>query len=556
MKKNNYFIALGFFLVLGLFLLPYKTDAKQQDYSDWPLIGNFCVVKNGGEEMMGIDSKDQAINQEKYWERKGHDVKIYRQPMDLKGPKEACDDVDLSKKDSSKKKVEITTNNNNKKGQSCRLRAISHKDTTTVWLQTRKCTKRAFKNSKMFFTYFNSWNEVVSLDKNELENIQNDEAGFVPLGPKAKEKGLTKGGALVKIPSDPRVYLLLGDKKYWITKEKVFNELNYKWSWIQDVAPQLLEKYKSAGEIDFTDHHPVNSLIKYPDSNKVYKLERGSDKDIVKRHIADEKVFKKLGYRFDRVVTISKDEAYPTGAKISIEKKNSASDSSFDSKKSSSDNEGNISLGEGAESPEELFNITKDAYESKNWNKIVKGYTNEEVVKQIATDYNAIRFALGFASSEDMIEMIKNKKDLTAEEEDKIDQKIEETKQLEKRWNKLVGEHGLDKFSNESIEMGSDKITNHVKNLSDKGKAELFGELKVISNDLSNINDSENSRFHNMFTGSFDDKREMEENKVRITIQDKNDPLEDYLKTAININGNWYWYVPRMEQQDDGSYSL
>lgn len=195
-------------------------------------------------------------------------------------------------------------------------RFYTHPQTNAVWRVTNKvpCTKRPVQSSKIFFTYADSWSEVTSKPKQTIKNIKDDSAGFVPKGPKYDPKG----GALVKIPSDNRVYLLLDEKKYWITKENIFEALNYKWEWIESVSPELLNKYKTKGEINYTDHHPTGSLIKYPDSNKVYRLEQKNNQ-IVKRHIKSPEVFNKLNYRFSRVVTIDKGEKYATGQPITIE---------------------------------------------------------------------------------------------------------------------------------------------------------------------------------------------------------------------------------------------
>lgn len=184
----------------------------------------------------------------------------------------------------------------------------THPQTRTVWLITERCTKRPFKNSSMYFTYFDSWSEVQSVNKDRLESIKNDIANFVPYGPKYDPKG----GALAKIPTDNRVYLLLDGKKYWITNEDIFEGLNYKWAWIQDIAPGLLNKYETVGEINYTDHHPVGSLVKYKSSPKVYRISKNKAGKLIKSHIPDEETFRFLGYRFDRIVTIPESEQYTT----------------------------------------------------------------------------------------------------------------------------------------------------------------------------------------------------------------------------------------------------
>ena len=133
----------------------------------------------------------------------------------------------------------------------------------------------------------------------------------MPQGPKYDPKY----GALVKIVKDPKVYLLLGNNKHWITSETVFNALKYSWSWIEDVATDLLNKYTSAGEITYTNHHPNYTLIKYNDNPRVYRLEPDPENsnNQVKRYIPNETIFNSLNFRWDRIVTIDDTEIYTTG---------------------------------------------------------------------------------------------------------------------------------------------------------------------------------------------------------------------------------------------------
>lgn len=186
--------------------------------------------------------------------------------------------------------------------------AFKSEGSTSVYYITRDCKKRAFNNSRVFFTYFDSWSNVNMVPKASLDAVNDDDLGFMPWGSKYDPKY----GALVKIVSDPKVYLLLGTERYWITDEAVFNTLGYEWNWIEDIDEALLDKYTTGTEINYTDHHPNFTLIKYLDDPKVYRLEGGA-----KRHIADEEAFKSLGYRWDRIVTVEDSEEYPDGEELS-----------------------------------------------------------------------------------------------------------------------------------------------------------------------------------------------------------------------------------------------
>jgi len=183
-----------------------------------------------------------------------------------------------------------------------------------VYYVTKECTKRVFKRSEVYFTYFGSWKEVKSIEKDILNKISNDKLDFMPMGPKYDPKY----GALVKVVNDPKVYLLLNENKYWITNENTFNKLNYNWNWIEDVDQRLLDKYTTKEEILNIINHPNYTLVKYQNDPKVYRIEPNST-DItkqVKRHIPNEAEFNKLNFRFDRVVTIPATEVYETGAEL------------------------------------------------------------------------------------------------------------------------------------------------------------------------------------------------------------------------------------------------
>ncbi|MDP2684217.1 MAG: hypothetical protein Q8P20_04105 [bacterium] len=188
--------------------------------------------------------------------------------------------------------------------------AFKHANSASVYYVTKDCKKRAFNNSRVFFTYFDSWADVNVVPKTSLDDLSDDDLGFMPWGSKYDPKY----GALVKVVTDPKVYLLLGTEKYWITDEDVFNALSYKWNWIEDVDDALLDKYTTGTEINYTDRHPNFTLIKYADSPRVYKLE--NDK---KRHIVNETAFENLGYRWDRIVTVEDSEEYLDGEELSAD---------------------------------------------------------------------------------------------------------------------------------------------------------------------------------------------------------------------------------------------
>ena len=186
--------------------------------------------------------------------------------------------------------------------------AYKQPSSNAVYYITKDCTKRVFKRPNIYFTYFDSWNDVGTTTKTKLDSITNDTLGFMPWGPKYDPKY----GALVKIVTDPKVYLLLNTEKYWITSANVFTSLNYDWNWIEDIDQRLLDKYTLGSEITDINHHPNYTIVKYENSNKVYRLEPQNNTTI-KRWIPNETIFNSLNFRWDRIVTVDDGEVYVDG---------------------------------------------------------------------------------------------------------------------------------------------------------------------------------------------------------------------------------------------------
>ncbi len=178
------------------------------------------------------------------------------------------------------------------------------------------CTKRAFKSSPIFFTYFASWGDVKVVAKNELNAIANDELGFMPRGPRYTPQN----GTLMKIVSDPNVYLLVNDQKRVIASEDIFKSLGFQWNQVEDVAPELLDTFTLGSEI-VENRAPSYSVIQYADSPRLYFLEKNPQDDsvILKRYIASESAWKSLDYRIDRVIRLPASTVYPDGTQIGEE---------------------------------------------------------------------------------------------------------------------------------------------------------------------------------------------------------------------------------------------
>jgi|GEM_PF-2847668 len=191
--------------------------------------------------------------------------------------------------------------------------AYKSREASAVYYITDDCTKKAFSKPNKFFSYFESWDDVEVVAAWKIAEVPFDQHKFMGWGPRWE----TQYGAFVKTLDDPKVYILLGGERKWITNPEVFETLYGKaaWGMIEDVDRRLLEKYDLGGVIDYTDHHPNMTIIKYANDPKVYILKADSEdpNKQKKHHITSPEVFNKLNYRWDRIVTIIDEEVYETG---------------------------------------------------------------------------------------------------------------------------------------------------------------------------------------------------------------------------------------------------
>ncbi len=168
-----------------------------------------------------------------------------------------------------------------------------------VYYISEDCTKRPIKNSNIYFSYFNSWNDVDTVSQSLLDSIPDNELGFLPWGPKRD----FKNGSLLKTVTDPKVYLILNDKRYPIGSETAFRNLGYSFAWIEDVDQRVLNKYLVGRDISSTSDYPKTLVFKYEGSPKVYILDDHNDKDLGKRHVISYKDLSR-DYRVDRIAVL------------------------------------------------------------------------------------------------------------------------------------------------------------------------------------------------------------------------------------------------------------
>jgi len=181
--------------------------------------------------------------------------------------------------------------------------------TDEVDTQSTTCVRRAFKNPAIYDSYgFVRWSDVRVVSKASLEVIPTHTISFIEWG---SERDYLHG-ELIKTPSDPKVYMLLGNTKHAIASEAVFNALGLDWNVILDVVSGVLPSYTTGAEITNITALPDGALFLYAGSPKVYQLENG-----IQRRITNEQAFYTHGFSWSGVITrFAGVDTYPTGEDI------------------------------------------------------------------------------------------------------------------------------------------------------------------------------------------------------------------------------------------------
>ncbi|PIR74140.1 MAG: hypothetical protein COU35_03720 [Candidatus Magasanikbacteria bacterium CG10_big_fil_rev_8_21_14_0_10_47_10] len=155
------------------------------------------------------------------------------------------------------------------------------------------CTKRAFRNARVYFSYFGSWSDVRTVSDRQLNAIPNNRLGFMPLGPRYSPMN----GSLIKTVTDPKVYVILDQRKHPIRNEAFFLGLGYSFEWIEDVDPRVIQELSEGDEIASLVY-PEGAAYKSSIDPSVYIVRSGKS-----RHVIDENEFNSLQYRWDRILT-------------------------------------------------------------------------------------------------------------------------------------------------------------------------------------------------------------------------------------------------------------
>lgn len=159
-------------------------------------------------------------------------------------------------------------------------------------------TRRVFRNADIFLAHGYQWSQVQTVAN--LTGVSAGDPVDYPVVPGMLVKGLS-----------PKVYLIAGGKRRWITNEQVFTGLGYPWSAIRVLFDDTLDRIPEGESISQAQVHVDGTLIKYAGNPKVYVVEGGK-----KRWIPSEQAFTQHGYRWENIWIIPNTFAYPDGVDV------------------------------------------------------------------------------------------------------------------------------------------------------------------------------------------------------------------------------------------------
>lgn len=130
--------------------------------------------------------------------------------------------------------------------------------------------------------------------------------------------GNRKDGTLFKLSQSPAVYVIKKGEKRLITSADVFKLLGYSWKNVITITAMESELYPEGTPLTFDDaRRPDGTVIKTAKDKTVYLIDNGK-----KRSFVSAQVFEALGYKWQRVITISEWEFsnYPLGESVTYNK--------------------------------------------------------------------------------------------------------------------------------------------------------------------------------------------------------------------------------------------
>jgi len=130
----------------------------------------------------------------------------------------------------------------------------------------REGYKHPILSAQVFEAYGWRWEDVT-----EHESLAAHRLGPVIGWPASTS---LREGSLIKSDDSSRVYVISNGMKRWIRTETIFSELGYRFSDVITVSDSQFNSYSTGSEISDL-YHPDGALIKYPSDPRVWLIEDG-----------------------------------------------------------------------------------------------------------------------------------------------------------------------------------------------------------------------------------------------------------------------------------------
>ncbi len=190
-------------------------------------------------------------------------------------------------------------------------KAYKRAGNSAVYYISSDCKKRPIRSPEVYFSHFTSWRDVTTVARDVLLGVPDHELSFLPWGPKRTYQS----GTIMKTVDDPRIYAVLGGRRYPIGSEDVFLGIGLKWEWVEDVTAEVVTSFGLEPVVTTTVKLPELLVFKYSDSPKVYAVDAGASGTLAKRHIESFDTLTET-YRLDRVVTLPRTIILEDGARF------------------------------------------------------------------------------------------------------------------------------------------------------------------------------------------------------------------------------------------------
>lgn len=168
--------------------------------------------------------------------------------------------------------------------------------------------KKPILSTEVFEENSLNWNEIETVDEDELDSYPEGEPLNYP------------DGTLVK-GSGSAVYVIADGRKMPVKSAKTFLDLGYKWGQIKKIKNAELEKYEIGAAIDENTVHPEGALIRVKGTTGIYQVKGGKLNPITSRE-----VFEANKLKWSRVLEVTQQQknkfeqsaelSYPDGTLI------------------------------------------------------------------------------------------------------------------------------------------------------------------------------------------------------------------------------------------------